>query len=66
MSEQRQEIREVRGEMREMRGEMVDMRKETHAAFERLARTMTYGVIALSGSMIVGFAALLGLVATQL
>jgi hypothetical protein len=45
---------------------MVDMRKETHATLERLARTMAYGAVALSGSMIVGFAALIGLFATQL
>lgn len=50
-----------------------DMKQQMEAGFNRidqdirsLQRAMIYGVIALSGSFIAGFAALIGLVATQL
>lgn len=73
MREQRREMREQRGEMREfraemlaMRAEMVDLRKETSAGLEQLGRTMALGAVGLASSMVVGFGALIGLIATQL
>ncbi|HMJ71949.1 MAG TPA: hypothetical protein VK471_01145 [Solirubrobacterales bacterium] len=39
---------------------------EMNARFDGLQRTMTQGVIALAGSFIAGFAALIVLIATQL
>jgi hypothetical protein len=49
----------VEGEIRELRSEMKD-------GFESVHRTMVHGVVALSASFIAGFAAIVGLVATQL
>jgi hypothetical protein len=46
-------------EIRELRGEM-------KAGFESVHRTMVQGFIALSASFIAGFAAIVGLIATQL
>jgi hypothetical protein len=43
-----------------------DLRSEMNQKFEGLQRAMIYGAIALSGSFIAGFAALIGLIATQL
>lgn len=73
MREQRREMREFRVEMGEMRkemrmirAEMVDLRKETSAGLERLGRTMAQGAVGLAGSVVIGFGALIGLIATQL
>ena len=49
----------VEGEIRELRSEM-------KAGFESVHRTMVQGVVALSASFIAGFAAIVGLLATQL
>jgi hypothetical protein len=42
------------------------LRSEMNQKFEGLQRGLIYGVIALSGSFIAGFAAMIGLIATQL
>jgi tetrahydromethanopterin S-methyltransferase subunit G len=49
----------VEGEIRELRSEM-------KSGFETIHRTMVQGIVALSASFIAGFAAIVGLVATQL
>jgi hypothetical protein len=49
----------VESEIRELRSEM-------KSGFESIHKTMFHGVLILSGSYIAGFAALVGLVATQL
>jgi hypothetical protein len=49
----------VEGDIRELRSEM-------KAGFEAVHRTMVQGVVALSASFIAGFAAIVGLIATQL
>jgi hypothetical protein len=49
----------VEGDIRELRSEM-------KAGFESVHRTMVQGVVALSASFIAGFAAIVGLIATQL
>jgi chromosome segregation ATPase len=80
-NETREEMRglrnETRGEMRglrnETRGEMRELRYEMKAGFERvddhferMHRLMVQGVIGLSAAYLAGFAALIGLIATQL
>ncbi len=56
----------VEGEIAELGGEVKELRGEMKAGFESLHRTMVHGVVALSASFIAGFAAIVGLVATQL
>jgi hypothetical protein len=56
----------VEAEIRDLRGEVKELRGETKSGFEAMHKTMTNGVLILSGSYIAGFAALVGLVATQL
>jgi hypothetical protein len=53
-------------DIRDLRSEMNTRFAEMNTRFEGLQRAMIYGVIALSGSFIAGFAALIGLIATQL
>lgn len=74
MREDRQETREeMRGLRNETRGEMRELRYEMKAGFERvddhferMHRLMVQGVIGLSAAYLAGFAALIGLIATQL
>ena len=56
----------VEGEIRDLRGDMNELRSEMKSGFEAMHKTMINGVLILSGSYIAGFAALVGLVATQL
>jgi len=56
----------VEGEIRELRGEVNELRGEVKRGFETINRSMINGVLALSASFVAGFAALVGLVATQL
>jgi hypothetical protein len=56
----------VEGEVRDLRGEVNELRSEMRSGFESIHKTMLHGVLILSGSYIAGFAALVGLVATQL
>jgi hypothetical protein len=49
----------VEGDIRELHSEM-------KAGFESVHRAMVQGVVALSASFIAGFAAIVGLIATQL
>jgi hypothetical protein len=53
-------------DMRELRQEMKAGFERVDDRFERLHRLMVVGVLALSGVYVAGFAALVGLVATQL
>lgn len=46
--------------------EIRDLRNEMKSGFESIHRTMVHGIVALSASFIAGFAAIVGLVATQL
>jgi len=56
----------VEGEICELRGEVKELRGEVKKGFEAVNRAMINGTLALSASFIAGFAALVGLVATQL
>jgi hypothetical protein len=56
----------VEGEIRDLRGEVNELRLEMRAGFESIHKLMLQGVIALSAAYVAGFAALVGLVATQL
>ena len=56
----------VEDEIRELRGEVKELRSEMKSGFEAVNKTMLNGVLILSGSYIAGFAALVGLVATQI
>jgi hypothetical protein len=47
-------------------GEIGELRTEMKTGFESINRTMAHGFVALSASFITGFAAVVGLVATQL
>ena len=47
-------------------GEIQDLRGEMKAGFESVQKSMMHGVVALSASFIAGFAAIVGLLATQL
>lgn len=47
-------------------GEIRELRSEVKAGFESVNKTMVQGFVALSASFVAGFAALVGLVATQL
>jgi hypothetical protein len=53
-------------ELREFRGEMKEMRSEMNGRLDSVQRSMMYGAIALTSAMLAGFAAMVGLVATQL
>lgn len=66
MRELRQEMREERQEMREQRQELRESQKATKAGFEVVHRTIIQTTVAVLTAFIVGFAALIGLVATQL
>lgn len=54
------------GQMRELRQDMREERKETKAGFEAVHRTIIQTTVAVLTAFIVGFAALVGLIATQL
>lgn len=56
----------VEGEIRDLRGEVNELRTEMRAGFESIHKLMLQGVIALSAAYVAGFAALVGLVATQI
>lgn len=56
----------VEGEISELRGDVKELRSEMKSGFEAMHKTMINGALILSGSYIAGFAALVGLVATQL
>jgi hypothetical protein len=47
-------------------GEIQDLRVELKAGFESMHRSMVHAVVALSASFIAGFAAIVGLLATQI
>lgn len=53
-------------DMREMRQEMKAGFERVEDRFERMYRLMVIGILALSAAYVAGFAALVGLVATQL
>jgi hypothetical protein len=68
--ETKTELTALRGEMNE-RFERVDadmkgLRSEMSARFESMQRTILHAALALSAAYVAGFAALIGLVATQL
>ncbi len=50
----------------DVEGEIRELRIEMKSGFESIHKTMINGVIILSASYIAGFAALVGLVATQI
>ena len=54
-------IQEMRTEIREVRSEMSEGFKEMNAALRSMQRTMVYGVVALSASIVTGFGAMAGL-----
>jgi len=56
----------VEGEICELRGEVKELRNDMKSGFESVHRAMVHGVIALSAAYIAGFAAMVGLFATQL
>ena len=56
----------VEGEIHELRGDVKDLRMETKAGFESIHKLMVQGAIALTAAFMAGFAALIGLVATQI
>jgi len=56
----------VEDEIRELRGEVKQLRSEMKSGFEAVNKTMLNGILILFGSCIAGFAALVGLVATQI
>jgi len=70
LSEQRQDLREHRQEMREQlseqRQDLREHRGETKEGFESLHRTMIQTTVAVLTAFVIGFAALVGLIATQL
>ena len=55
----------VEGEITELRGDVKELRSEVKSGFEAVNKTMVHGFIGLSAAYIAGFAALVGLVATQ-
>ncbi len=52
--------------LEKVEAEIKDLRGEMKSGFEAVNKTMINGVLILSGSYIAGFAALVGLVATQI
>jgi len=57
---------EVDRRLEKVEAEIKDLRSEMKSGFEAVNKTMINGVLILSGSYIAGFAALVGLVATQI
>jgi hypothetical protein len=57
---------EVNGRFEVVHHDINELRAEMNSRFDSMQRTMVQGTIALSASMLAGFAALLGLVATQI
>jgi hypothetical protein len=57
---------EVDRRLESVEAEIKDLRSEMKSGFEAINKTMLNGVLILSGSYIAGFAALVGLVATQI
>jgi hypothetical protein len=57
---------EVDRRLESVEAEIKDLRSEMKSGFEAVNKTMINGVLILSGSYIAGFAALVGLVATQI
>jgi hypothetical protein len=55
----------VESDLRECRAELKGLRSETKGGLESLQRSLVYGVVTLTGGMLAGFAAMVGLVATQ-
>lgn len=58
--------REMRGEMRELRHEMKAGFERVDDRFEHVYRLMVQAVVGLAAAYLAGFAALIGLIATQL
>jgi hypothetical protein len=56
----------IESDSREFRAELKEMRSETNGRLDSIQRSMVYGVVALTTGMLAGFAAMVGLVATQL
>ena len=56
----------VEADIREFRAEMKEMRSETNGRLDSIQQSMVYGVVTLTAGMLAGFAAMVGLVATQL
>ena len=56
----------VEADIREFRAEMKEMRSETNGRLDSIQHSMVYGVVTLTAAMLAGFAAMVGLVATQL
>jgi hypothetical protein len=52
--------------MERIEDDLSEHRRETKAGFESLHRTLVHVAVALSSSFIIGFAALVGLIATQM
>ena len=59
-------IDRVDTDIRELRGEMNARFERVDARLDSIQRTMVHAAVALSAAYIAGFAALIGLVATQL
>ncbi len=57
---------EVDRRLEKVETEIKDLRGEMKSGFEAVNKTMLNGILILSGSYIAGFAALVGLVATQI
>jgi hypothetical protein len=57
---------EVDRRLGDVESEIRELRSEMKSGFEAVNKTMLNGVLILSGSYIAGFAALVGLVATQI
>jgi hypothetical protein len=57
---------EVDRRLEKVEAEIKDLRSETKSGLEAVNKTMINGVLILSASYIAGFAALVGLVATQI
>ena len=56
----------VEADIREFRAELKEMRSETNGRLDSIQQSMVYGVVTLTAGMLAGFAAMVGLVATQL
>jgi hypothetical protein len=62
----REQRREMRAELGEQRQDLREHRKETKQGFEAMHRTMIQTTVAVLTAFVVGFGALVGLIATQL
>jgi hypothetical protein len=60
------EVRGLGTELREQRREMKAGFERVDDRFDRMYRLMVQGVVALSAAYVAGFAALIGLIATQI